>query len=208
MLLNVLIENQKAMPFRVETTQFCACENLPRLPKRRQSQRANGKGEYPFNWRGISDKVKRLAGGRCECCGHPRTPKGGSDVCDAMCVHPDDGKKRTLTVHHLDMNPGNCEYSNLVALCWTCHARVQSRLDWTQLDFMDVVEDWRGEYPRYLISRRDEFVSFVKGMDAERKRFISPRSAAAAAKPSVAKVAKIRERSAVLPQLELFGDLV
>jgi len=35
---------------------------------------------------------------------------------------------RILTVHHLDGNPLNCKWYNLVALCQRCHLRVQTKV--------------------------------------------------------------------------------
>ena len=70
------------------------------------------KGEYPENWKEIADQVKDEAGWCCIRCGHEHDPPAG------YC----------LTVHHLDMNPSNCEWWNLVALCQRCHLQVQAKV--------------------------------------------------------------------------------
>ena len=65
---------------------------------------------YPPNWDAIAQRIKERAGWHCEHCGHPHDPAHGY----------------TLTVHHLDMNPANCTYENLVVLCQRCHLRIQA----------------------------------------------------------------------------------
>lgn len=67
--------------------------------------------DYPKNWREIANHIKDLAEWRCEQCGHDHDPRHGY----------------TLTVHHLDMNKANCDYTNLVALCQRCHLRIQAQ---------------------------------------------------------------------------------
>ena len=37
-----------------------------------------------------------------------------------------------LTVHHLDMDPANCQDYNLAALCQRCHLRIQGKVDFEQ----------------------------------------------------------------------------
>ena len=56
---------------------------------------------YPPDWDEIARQVKDAAGWRCEHCQAPHDPASG----------------HTLTVHHLDGNPMNCDWDNLVALC-------------------------------------------------------------------------------------------
>jgi 5-methylcytosine-specific restriction endonuclease McrA len=65
---------------------------------------------YPDNWLEIAQHIKGLAGWRCENCGHPHDFETG----------------HVLTVHHLDMDPSNCDYTNLVALCQRCHLHIQA----------------------------------------------------------------------------------
>lgn len=79
-------------------------------------------GEYPDNWKAIANEVKDEAGWRCVRCGHEHEPGAGY----------------TLTVHHLDLNPANCAWWNLVPLCQRCHLSVQGRVyldrPWVMLD--------------------------------------------------------------------------
>ena len=69
-------------------------------------------GDYPANWTEIANAVKDSAGWRCIRCGHPHSPDLGY----------------SLTVHHLDMNPANCKWWNLLALCQRCHLHIQAKV--------------------------------------------------------------------------------
>jgi hypothetical protein len=69
-------------------------------------------GEYPPNWKEIAQTVKDAAGWKCIRCSHPHDVKAGY----------------MLTVHHLDMNPANCEWWNLAALCQKCHLQIQHKV--------------------------------------------------------------------------------
>ena len=44
------------------------------------------------------------------------------EVCEGCGIG--NGKGHVLTVHHLDMNPSNCEWWNLAALCQQCHLKI------------------------------------------------------------------------------------
>lgn len=68
--------------------------------------------EYPDNWEQIADAVKNAAGWCCVRCGHPHDPQAG------YC----------LTVHHLDLDPQNCEWWNIPALCQRCHLQIQAKV--------------------------------------------------------------------------------
>ena len=68
---------------------------------------------YPKDWKQIAAQVKEEAGWKCEECGKQCRRPG----------EPLDTHRRTLTVHHIDHTPENCERSNLVALCAPCHLR-------------------------------------------------------------------------------------
>ena len=122
--------------------------------KRTQRQRANGKGPYPVDWPEIASRVKDAAGWRCERCCHPHETSIARVECDDRCTHAPDGKQRMLTVHHLDMDPANCEPSNLVALCQSCHLSIQSRVDWLQSYMFDLPDwmDWRHKQVRRSLS--------------------------------------------------------
>jgi hypothetical protein len=62
---------------------------------------------YPDNWSEIAKHIKDSAGWCCSACDAPHGPS-----------------PHILTVHHLDHNPANCEYDNLLALCQRCHLRL------------------------------------------------------------------------------------
>ncbi len=69
-------------------------------------------GTYPPNWSQIARTVKDAAGWRCVRCKRDHDSRIGY----------------TLTVHHLDMNPANCAWWNLVALCQRCHLHIQAKV--------------------------------------------------------------------------------
>ena len=176
---------QTEMPFGLLTSASCDCAKLSRVRSlRAQRQRASGKGKYPLNWLGVANKVKENAGWRCECCRHPRKNRNAKDACDALCVHPADGKKRSLAVHHLDMRPENCEWWNLVALCDSCHMRVQGRLDWAQMSMSDASAAWGESLPSWLAVRRKGF------LEARQDRAIAPRGSLRAAAADIRPVAQ------------------
>ncbi len=67
---------------------------------------------YPPDWKQIAAGVKERSGWRCIRCGHAHdTPSG-----------------HMLGVHHLDMNPANCRWWNLVSLCQRCHLQIQHKV--------------------------------------------------------------------------------
>jgi len=68
--------------------------------------------KYPENWKEIAKAVKDAAGWKCVRCGHIHEPEAGY----------------TLTVHHLDINPENCAWWNIPALCQRCHLTIQSKV--------------------------------------------------------------------------------
>ena len=67
-------------------------------------------GNYPPNWNEIATACKKAAGWQCVRCGAPNQTG------------------RVLTVHHLDMNPSNCEWWNIAALCQQCHLQIQAKV--------------------------------------------------------------------------------
>jgi hypothetical protein len=69
-------------------------------------------GAYPDNWKEIALAVKEAAGWKCVRCGHRHEPETGY----------------TLTVHHLDIDPSNCAWWNIPALCQRCHLSIQGRV--------------------------------------------------------------------------------
>lgn len=93
-------------------------------------------GEYPANWKEIAEKCKIEAGWKCIRCGWPHEPATG----------------HCLTVHHLDMNPGNCEWWNLAALCQVCHLHIQAKVNIHQ---------------PYMFEHSEWFKPFVAGYHAQ-----------------------------------------
>jgi hypothetical protein len=67
---------------------------------------------YPADWKEIAQAVKDAAGWQCVRCGHRHEPEAG------YC----------LTVHHLDIDPANCAWWNVVALCQRCHLSIQGKV--------------------------------------------------------------------------------
>lgn len=68
--------------------------------------------DYPSDWKEIAKRVKDEAGWKCVRCGHAHDPKTGY----------------SLTVHHLDISPANCEWWNLAPLCQRCHLQIQAKV--------------------------------------------------------------------------------
>ncbi len=69
------------------------------------------KDAYPPDWDAIALRVKDAAGWRCQDCG-------------LQCRRPGeqfDTHKRTMSVHHLNHIPEQCDPANLIALCAKCH---------------------------------------------------------------------------------------
>ena len=87
------------------------------------------KEKYPPYWPFIAYLIKSRAGWRCEHCGHPDDFQSG----------------HVLTVHHLDMNPLNCDHTNLVALCQRCHLSIQSRYHPSQVWLGSLKPQWLEE---------------------------------------------------------------
>lgn len=71
---------------------------------------------YPKNWKEISQAARAMAGNKCELC----DAKNGKR-------HPKTGSKVVLTVHHLDFNPRNNAFWNLVVACQRCHNRLDAK---------------------------------------------------------------------------------
>ena len=74
---------------------------------------------YPKNWKEISKDIRfNRAKNKCE-----------FEGCNAINYesHPITGSKVVLTVAHLDHNPENCDYSNLMAMCQRCHLRYDAK---------------------------------------------------------------------------------
>ena len=85
----------------------------------------------PENWEALATAVKEAAGWRCEQCGHPHEPAAGY----------------TLTVHHIDGDPGHNAPENLVALCQRCHLGLHGRRTWIGQAMFEFFK------PRWLLQR-------------------------------------------------------
>ena len=75
------------------------------------------KALYPKDWKIIALAKKQSVAYICEGCGRQCRRPG----------EPFDTHKNTLTVHHIDHNPGNCSDDNLIALCAPCHLRADAK---------------------------------------------------------------------------------
>ena len=78
--------------------------------------RRHSLADYPQDWGRISTGAKQSAGWRCIRCDHYHDPEAGY----------------TLTVHHMDMDPSNNRWWNLLALCQRCHLHIQNKINLTQ----------------------------------------------------------------------------
>jgi hypothetical protein len=85
--------------------------------------------EYPDNWKEIARAVKDAAEWKCVRRGELHDPKNGY----------------TLTVHHLDLNPSNCAWWNIPALCQRCHLSIQGKVV-MQRDWMFDHSEWFKPY--------------------------------------------------------------
>jgi len=74
------------------------------------------KSDYPSDWPEIARSTKEQAGWKCVRCGHPNDRESG----------------HVLTVHHLDLDPQNCQWWNLAALCQKCHLTIQAKVNMEQ----------------------------------------------------------------------------
>ena len=81
---------------------------------------------YPEDWQEIALRIMEAAEWKCEHCGR---------VDDLDSGH-------VLTIHHLDMDKGNCEDDNLVALCQHCHLHWQARFLPGQLMMPFAIPEW------------------------------------------------------------------
>jgi 5-methylcytosine-specific restriction endonuclease McrA len=76
---------------------------------------------YPDNWEEIALEVKIAANWRCQACTkHCLEPH---QVYEAHKANISAWATYTLTVHHIDHVPANCDRTNLIALCAPCHRR-------------------------------------------------------------------------------------
>lgn len=76
---------------------------------------------YPPDWDAISFEIKQAANWTCQKCG-----KKCLEPHEVSEAHKKDIRQwaiYTLTVHHLDHVPMNCDRKNLIALCSVCHRK-------------------------------------------------------------------------------------
>lgn len=126
--------------------------------------RNENRGTYPKRWKRIADRVKRLNGYRCERCRHPSRPDAPRLPCDDQCTHQADGKRRVLTVHHLNGDKSEWHLWNLAALCQVCHLVVQGRVCFDQVwpfphtpwmaRHMARFERWLERHPNRIVDDR------------------------------------------------------
>ena len=92
-------------------------------------------GSYPPNWAEIAKAVKDAANWTCVRCGQEHSGRM-------------DGNG--LTVHHLDLNPANCQWWNLPALCQRCHLQIQHKVDlnrpWVMAEHSEWFKPYAGGY--------------------------------------------------------------
>lgn len=120
-------------------------------------------GPYPDNWKEIAKACKDAADWCCIRCGHPHEPATGY----------------TLTVHHLDMDPANCAWWNLAALCQKCHLQIQHKVIMERPYFFEHSE-WfkpyvagyyahqfgRQEAQRYVMDHLEELIALGQTVKA------------------------------------------
>lgn len=102
-----------------------------------------GTGTYPEDWPEVARRIKAESDWRCARCRHPDHPQlcesegvhRGYASCDGECRHPPDGRRRVLTVHHLDGDKGNNRWWNVPPLCQVCHLEVQAKVRMGQTYF-------------------------------------------------------------------------
>ena len=118
---------------------------------------------YPANWPEIAQRCKDEADWKCVRCGHFHDPENGY----------------ALTVHHLDIDPSNCEWWNLAALCQRCHLHIQGKVVMERV-WMLPHSDWFKPYvagyhakqtgqrtdKEYVMCHIDELIAAGQGLTA------------------------------------------
>jgi hypothetical protein len=93
------------------------------------------RNDYTADWPEIAQLVKETADWRCVRCGHPAESPKKRRPCDERCDparHPsglNDGRRRVLTIHHLNGDKADNRWFNLLALCQVCHLVIQAKVD-------------------------------------------------------------------------------
>lgn len=106
-------------------------------------------GDYPDAWKAgdIQATAKKVAQWTCEHCQMEFDING-----KALSEVNADGKPVILTVHHIDGNPANCEWENLLVCCQRCHLHIQT--SWYPGGYLPL--SWDGP-PLWLTSRGLEY---------------------------------------------------
>jgi hypothetical protein len=85
-------------------------------------------GQYPDNWKEITDAVEARSGGRCECTGECGLHRGVR--CQEIDGEPAmfANGKVVLTTAHRNHCKSDCRMENLIDMCNTCHLRMDNVL--------------------------------------------------------------------------------
>jgi hypothetical protein len=119
---------------------------------------------YPPDWLQIARRVKEEAGWRCVRCGREQSNEPG----------------KFLTIHHLDLDPSNSAWWNLLCLCCPCHLSIQARVilerPWVLEHttwFQPYVAAWYAkQYLRLDLSRDETMVRLDELLALERRALI------------------------------------
>jgi len=84
---------------------------------------------YTQDWPEVAREAKNQAGWKCVRCGHLHEVFSG----------------HVLTVHHLDMDPQNNKWWNIVSLCQKCHLHIQAKVNLEQ-PYMFEHSEWFKPY--------------------------------------------------------------
>lgn len=76
-----------------------------------QSLQTGNSTEYPSDWWRIREKIRERDNRTCQ-----------------ICRRPSVVFEQKLDVHHIDANKENVDWSNLITLCHSCHARWQMQV--------------------------------------------------------------------------------
>ena len=81
-------------------------------------------GKYPGNWDSIKQVILNRAKFRCEQC-----EKKDHDTPRPPLFYVDETISRGFRVHHKDRDKSNCDQSNLIYLCRTCHGEAHRKMN-------------------------------------------------------------------------------
>jgi 5-methylcytosine-specific restriction endonuclease McrA len=110
--------------------------------------RRKSKSKYPDDWHYIAYQIKKDAKWKCVRCGHPHDLESGY----------------VLTVHHLDLDPQNCEWWNCPALCQRCHLSIQSKVVMEQY--------WMFRHTKWFRPYVAGYVAHKSGLPTDKKSVI------------------------------------